>query len=171
MRCRARGDLQGAVTVARAALEGWRRNAGDASLEVAQARVTLAGFLSADRSFTEAEPLLQAGLPVVREHFGGDIVHTLPSELQLVSLLRRMSRPAESGDRAAAHPGFGARQVRRGERPHRQDGSSARAHACSSRGGSRGGRTRRPSCGGCARAKFRQWRLQHRGCRRTRCIA
>jgi len=65
-------------------------------LDVAQARIALAGILTAERSFTEAESLLQAGLPVLREHFGGDIIHTLPWEMQLVQLLRRMSRPAEA---------------------------------------------------------------------------
>ena len=93
---RALGDLRGAESVARAALAGWIRVAGDGSLEVAQARTALAGFLTAARSFPEAESLLQAGLPVLREHFGGDIVHTLPWELQLVQLLRRMPRPAQA---------------------------------------------------------------------------
>jgi serine/threonine protein kinase len=93
---RSQGDLRGAETVAREALAGWIRVTGDGSLEVAQARIALAGFLTVERSFTEAESLLQAGLPVLREHFGGDIVHTLPWELQLVQLLRRMPRPAQA---------------------------------------------------------------------------
>jgi len=93
---RSKGDLLGAETVARAALAGWLRVSSADSLEVAQARIALTGFLTAQRSFTEAESQLQAGLPVLREHFGGDIVHTLPWELQFVQLLRRMPRPAQA---------------------------------------------------------------------------
>jgi hypothetical protein len=93
---RGRGDIRSAVAVARETLAGWSRVASDGSLEVAQARVALSGFLTAERSFSEAESLLRAGLPVVRDHFGNDIVHTLTFELQLVNLLRRMSRPADA---------------------------------------------------------------------------
>src|SRR6185295_10757074 len=93
---RSMGDLHGAETVARAALAGWLRVSSADSLKVAQARIALTGFLTAERSFSEAESQLQAGLPVLRENYSGDIIHTLPWELQLVQLLRRMSRPAEA---------------------------------------------------------------------------
>jgi multidrug efflux pump subunit AcrA (membrane-fusion protein) len=92
---RNRGDLPAAEAVARDLLARWRRVASEDSMEVAEAHLTLSGVLMSERSITEAEAELRAGLPVLREHFGGDIVPTVQWELQLVQLLRR-TRPHDA---------------------------------------------------------------------------
>jgi hypothetical protein len=89
-------DLREAESVARDALAGWRRVAGDESYEAAGARATLAEILLLARLDLEAEEQLRAALPVLRAHFGGDVVHTLNWELKLIRLLRRVSRPDDA---------------------------------------------------------------------------
>jgi serine/threonine protein kinase len=89
-------DLREAESVAREALAGWRRVAGDDSYEAAGARATLAEILLLERVDLEAEEHLRAALPVLRAHFGGDVVHTLNWELKLIRLLRRVSRPGDA---------------------------------------------------------------------------
>jgi serine/threonine protein kinase/tetratricopeptide (TPR) repeat protein len=90
------GRLPEAEAAAREALAGWARVSGERSLEAAQASIALSVILRSESAFAESESLLRAGLGVVCEQLGGDIVHTLPWELQLVHFLRRTSRPVEA---------------------------------------------------------------------------